>query len=153
MARILLLEGDSPVRTLTRRILVMEGYDVVDVSLTNDALRVMEEATFDLAVIDVDVANDQGYELLDILHARTETASMPVIVTSSADDPDGVIREARAGVVDRLRKPYGFGQLASAVRRVLERDPAELADLRVIRSNAADLYRETFELARTIKKR
>ena len=151
MARILLLEGDSPVRTLTRRILVMEGYDVVDVSLARDALRVIDEATFDLAVVDVDAADGQSYELLDTLHTRPETSSMPVIVTSAADDPDGVIREARAGVVDHLRKPYGFGQLASAVRRVLESDPADLADLRVIR-NAADLYRDTFELARAIKK-
>jgi len=139
MARILVVDPEAPVRALTRRILVMDGHEVVDVGTGGEALALLTQP-FDVMLVDVAVPDIDGNDLLDAIRLTPCGFVAPMIVTSAPGDAEGAIREARAGVLDRVDKPFGFGAIQSAIRRALESTPKQLDDLRVIRTVAADAY-------------
>jgi DNA-binding NtrC family response regulator len=144
MARILVVEPADPIRALTRRILILEGHDVVDVATATAALDAASGSAFDLVVTEIDVPDMDGFEFIDRLHAVI--AEIPIVVTTARDDAEASLAEAKAGIVDRVAKPFGFGQLSSAVARVLSAEPGQLEELRVIRRNAAESYRSVIKL-------
>ena len=151
MARILVVDAERPIRAFIRRLLILEGHDVLDVGSSADALTAAD-GIFDLIVTDVEGFDDvDGYDLLDQIRARA--THTPVIVVTARDDTEGALREAKAGVIDHVSKPILFGSLTSAVRRVLEADPKMLEDLRVTKTGVADLYRDAIELTRSARGR
>lgn len=136
MARILVVDADAPVRALTRRILVLEDHDVTDVASGSDALAAVARDRFDVILLDVDLPGEKGYDVLDRLRALDDNVA--IIVVAAGTTANGSLREARAGAIDHITKPFGFGELKSAVERVVSSTPEQLRELRVIRSNAAD---------------
>jgi DNA-binding response OmpR family regulator len=153
MAHILVVDAETPIRALTRRSLIMERHDVIDVGTGADALAALRSRIFDVIVIDVDLPDMDGYDLVESIGLRPDSLGTPVIVVTGRDDPVDELRAAGSGVMDRLIKPVGFGQLISAVRRILDVDREKLDDLRVMRSEAADLYRKTIDLTNEARQR
>lgn len=146
MARILVVDPEAPVRALTRRILVMDNHEVVDVTTAADALGAMALNRFDLVLTEVDLDDAPGTTLLDRIRETPAGEALPVIVTSARDDARTAVAEAQAGVLDHLTKPFGFGQLKAAVDRILSSAPEQLDELRVMRTEAAEAYKGAIDL-------
>jgi CheY-like chemotaxis protein len=72
------------------RQLVLAGYDVVTAADGEEALEALEEKRIDAAVIEVQMHDASGYEVVRHLRSRPESRLMPVVLIS-----------ARAGKLDR----------------------------------------------------
>jgi PAS domain S-box-containing protein len=114
---ILVVEDETPVRELVRRVLESAGYRVLPASRPSEAERLLQdEPAVDLLLSDVVMPEMSGYELAArILDRRPEirTLFMSGYAAGAAD-------AASSASSELLKKPFAPDQLAQAVRRVLD---------------------------------
>jgi two-component system, cell cycle sensor histidine kinase and response regulator CckA len=117
---VLLVEDDDSVRALSQKVLVRQGYVVLEASNGIEALRVSDEyaGTIDVLVTDVVMPYMSGSQLADRL--RQSRPSIKVLFVSGYPDEalgaHGVLDPA----VTFLPKPFMPSALASKVRSVLD---------------------------------
>ncbi len=114
--RVLLVDDDGFVRKLARRILLAEGFEVVDCSSPAEALA-LDASTFDLLLTDVLLPGMSGIELVEELRRRGEEP--PALLTSGYCDDISV--RSGEGTLAFIPKPFTAAELVAAVRRVLQR--------------------------------
>ena len=124
MARILVVDDDAPTRTLLRRLLAMEGYQVDEAPDGPAAMVEVGRARPDLMLVDVMMPGQDG---LDLLAQIRKTSTMPVILlTAKSDEGDRVVG-LRSGADDYIVKPFSTAELLARIEAVLrraERTPA-----------------------------
>jgi len=81
MSRILVVDDESNIRVLYADELADEGYEVVTAATIAEATEKLSVGTFDLAVLDIKLRNENGIELLQKL--VKERHEMPVILCSA----------------------------------------------------------------------
>ncbi len=117
---VLLVEDETGVRRLSKRILDNAGYRVLEAANGDEAEIVFERNAdaIDLVVTDVVMPGCGGPELLSRLHARAP--DLRVLYMSGYTSHSSVIR---AGIDPYLlvQKPFTAAQLVQQVREVLDR--------------------------------
>jgi CheY-like chemotaxis protein len=112
--KVLLVEDDVDLAELYRGVLRWSGFDAAHVSDGVSALRVLEEETPDLIVVDMNLPVLNGDQLLREMAAHTELRQIPAIVVTGEDiRPNAAVEQAK----QILRKPCPPDRLVSAVER------------------------------------
>jgi signal transduction histidine kinase len=116
---VLVVEDDDAVRRMTREILMIKGYKVVDVRSGADAIYFMErhKETIDLVLTDVSMAGMKGPELGERL-VKLGSAVRLLYMSAYTEDAmldDGVLCPGTAFI----EKPFSADELARKVREVL----------------------------------
>ena len=120
-SRILIIDDDVGFRDLLRIHLSAAGYQV---QVAEDGVtggRALLAQTPDLIVSDVNMPFLDGFELLSLLRADPETASIPVILLSGRGDGDTMAKAVELGAADFLTKPVTHEQLLDSVEACLAR--------------------------------
>ncbi len=118
---LLLAEDDLDLRTLTREILELQGYAVLEAGDVEDAIRIAErhEAIVHLLITDVVMPRMSGRALADAV--RRHRPNIKVLFMSGYTD-DAIVHH---GVLDPgtpfLQKPFTLATLGRKVREVLDR--------------------------------
>jgi CheY-like chemotaxis protein len=117
---ILLVEDEASVRELTRRVLLNEGYLVLEASDGREAIRVAEQyqGSIDLLVTDVVMPGGMsGRQLVE--HLTPLHGEMKVLYMSGYTD-DAIVRHGvlEAGIAF-LQKPFTLAHLTGKVREIL----------------------------------
>lgn len=115
---ILVVEDDEEPRRLLTEVLRGHGYGAMGVADGASAERALDEVTFDLVLLDLELPDIHGLELLERgngLHPFTQF----IVVTGHAD-VDSAVRAMRSGAFDYLTKPIQTDVLLLTIRRVLE---------------------------------
>lgn len=141
MANILVVDDEAAIRSLMRATLTMAGHHVTEASGGEEAIAKIKRTPFELVLLDLMMPITDGYEVLDRIRAMPSRAHMPVIVvTAKSYDPDGIIREASAGAVDHISKPFDPTELQTLVNRTLASSVEDLEERRHMLSRGASLY-------------
>jgi len=116
--RILVVDDDRSTRTLLRRLLTTEGYDVDEAADGSTALRQVEAHAPDLVLLDVMMPGQDGLEVLEGIRG---TSDLPVILlTAKGDEADRVLG-FRFGADDYVVKPFSTAELVGRIAAVLRR--------------------------------
>lgn len=113
--RILLVERDPHAADFADYFLRTEGYDVTLMLDVDEARGAFEQATPDLAVVDLLISTGRGLEFVRWLH---EHAGLPVLAISTLQQRDAALT---AGASAFLPKPVEPLQLLSTVQDLLGR--------------------------------
>ena len=105
---ILLVERDPYAADLAEYFLRTEGYDVHVVRGVEEAARVVQEESVDVAIVDLMIGGGAGLQLCQQLGDR-----VPVLAVSALDQHD---RALAAGAQAFIRKPFESLTLVSATR-------------------------------------
>ena len=81
MSRILVVDDEANIRLLYSEELADEGYEVVTAGNMAEATARLQDAEFDLAILDIKLKNESGIDLLQKL--VKERHEMPVILCSA----------------------------------------------------------------------
>jgi DNA-binding response OmpR family regulator len=117
--RILIVEDDKPVASFVKQGLESDQY-AVDVAWTGEqAQSLVDEADFDLVILDLVLPKLDGYQVLN--HIRTRKPSLPVMILSCRASVEDRVKGLDLGACDYLPKPFSFSELSARVRALLRR--------------------------------
>ena len=133
MTRVLLVEDDKSIIKNLTRLLEQEGFSVVSREGQKEALKLLSEEAFDLLLLDVSLADGNGFSLCTA--AKRLTAAPVIFLTASADE-SSVVTGLDLGADDYIAKPFRPLELISRIKSVLRRSGKtqsvfELGDLRI----------------------
>jgi putative two-component system response regulator len=118
-ARILIVDDEDAIRRVLRRLLVAEGYDVIEAEDGRRGLELAWIHNVDTVLLDVMMPGLDGFEVCRQLRADDRTAHTPVVVVTAAVDRE-FRRQARAvGADDFLSKPFDEIELLARVRNTV----------------------------------
>jgi len=117
--RILVVDDEESVRTVTAAMLELSGYTVTAAESAEETItRLSQDPDYDLILSDIMMPSTDGLTLLDQL--TTDHHGIPVVMFSAINDVDVVINAFRRGAIDYLLKPFQRAELDSIVLRAVE---------------------------------
>ncbi|HZB09495.1 MAG TPA: PAS domain S-box protein, partial [Rubrobacter sp.] len=128
--RVLLVE-DNPADVRLVEILLSEAGSSADFEVAHserfaEALQRLEEATFEVILLDLSLPDSSGLETVSRMRAAAPRT--PMVVLSGQDDEEVAFRAVQQGAQDYLIKGQGDGNLlARTIRYAIERQRAEEA--------------------------
>jgi DNA-binding response OmpR family regulator len=123
---ILVVEADSAMRDFLAGHLTADGFSVETASCAEDALEQLGSLFPDLAIVDVELPDHSGLDLLahvrgcDGVASRVDPAVPVVALVPTADELD-CVRAFERGADDVLAKPLSYRELRCRVSAVLRR--------------------------------
>lgn len=119
--RLLVVDDNKVNRLLLGRGLEQQGHQVAFAENGRHALEMLHESEFDLMLLDIQMPEMDGYQVLEKLAADLDLRDLPVIVTSSLEDLDSVVRCIEMGAEDYLTKPVNPVLLRARIGAGLEK--------------------------------
>lgn len=120
---VLVVDDDRNIRRTLALCLESEGHRVVCAAGTPEALAEATHRSFDIAFVDLHLGDTDGLDLIPAL--LTASPWLKVIVMTAYASLDSAVEAMRRGAVDYLAKPYTPAQVASSVRKVMEKHAME----------------------------
>ena len=122
-ARVLVADDQRDVLEALRLLLKPEGYSIETASSPSAALRALETADFDVALMDLNYTRDttSGQEGLDLLtRIAAIDPTLPVIVMTAWGSVEVAVEAMRRGARDFIQKPWDNARLLSILRTQIE---------------------------------
>jgi CheY-like chemotaxis protein len=119
MPSVLVVDDEEQIRRLLTRWLAGWGYDAKEAANADDAIVMMTSQPADIILCDVNMPVHDGIWLAEQVRGRWPQTA--VIMASSAQDMDTVMRMRKQGAVDYITKPFGREMLRQALQRASEK--------------------------------
>lgn len=117
-ARLLVVDGTLLAREAIARTLELDGAQVAMVDSGEAASAILEQAEFDLIVLDIDLPGRSGFETLRRLRERSD---VPVIITTGTSNVADRVAGFDLGADDYILKPVEVPELSRRARMLLRR--------------------------------
>ncbi|MEU6716610.1 response regulator transcription factor [Nonomuraea purpurea] len=117
-ARLLVVDDEPNIRELFSASLRMAGFEVLTAADGKEALRVAEESTPDLVMLDVMLPDLDGLAVAGRLRSRGRR--VPVLFVTAKDTPEDRIAGLGLGE-DYVTKPFSLEEVIARIRAVLRR--------------------------------
>jgi two-component system response regulator RegX3 len=116
--KLLLVEDDQGIVENLTAFLKEEDFEVEAVNGQKDAIRCLEEKKYDLMLLDVSLADGNGFAVCAAAKAITD---IPVIFLTASGDEYSVVTGLDMGADDYIAKPFRPRELVSRMKSVLRR--------------------------------
>ena len=120
-ARLLVADDNKVNRLLLTRSLELQGHRVVSAENGRIALEMLRAEAFDLMLLDMEMPELDGFQVLEQMVGDSKLRDIPVIVTSSLEGVAHVVRCLELGADDYLHKPMNPGLLKARINSSLEK--------------------------------
>ena len=123
MPRVLVVDDDPMVCVAIEVYLKSQGFDVTVADGADAGMLALEQATFDVMLIDVFMPHIRGFESIRIFHERAP--DVPIVAMSgyafanTERAPDFLRMTLELGAARCLRKPFAPGALLATVNECL----------------------------------
>jgi two-component system response regulator HydG len=118
--KVLVVDDDPVVLRAAQEILSREGYQVVAIDDSVEALAAVKDPSFDVAVLDIKMPNLSGMDLLKAL--KSARPDVEVLMMTAFATVETAVEAVKAGAYDYLTKPFeNIDVLSLAVARAAEK--------------------------------
>src|SRR3990167_2300238 len=125
MPRILVVDDEPVMRTITESILAQHEFDVSTVDSAEKAIALINAGTIpDLLLLDVLMPGMNGFEACRILRQTTDLEHLPIIMLTALDDQASIDEAYRCGATYFITKPLNIPLLPHRVRYLLRSSEA-----------------------------
>ena len=115
---ILVVEDEELMRSILRKLLEDEGYDVFTADTAESALTVFPENDVAVTLTDIKMSGMDGIELLDRIKSIDEEAV--VIIMTAYSSVDSAVAALRMGAYDYITKPFVNEDLLQTVKNAVQ---------------------------------
>lgn len=140
--RILVVEDEPHMLDLIRLALESAGFLVSGATTGEEAMRRVREELPDLVLLDVNLPDMSGFDVLEDVRAHVQ---VPVIMLTVQATEDDRVHGLELGADDYIAKPFGHRELISRIKAVLRRtemaSPVPRNQVRVDEDLAVDFDR------------
>jgi response regulator RpfG family c-di-GMP phosphodiesterase len=119
-ATILIVDDDEGVQSFCRFLLSQEGYGVLQATTGDAALRAGTSHPIDLCLIDLNLPDGHGFELIERL--REQHPQALIVIITGDQDQELLLRSLQLGVKNYLLKPFSADQLLQTIEQTLADD-------------------------------
>lgn len=119
MAKILLAEDEEVLRMLVVDTLEDEGHLIVETSDGEEALKRIEEETFDLIILDYMMPLLTGLEVIEKINHMPERKNSKILMLSAKSQKADQERVLQAGATHFMSKPFSPMELARKVEEII----------------------------------
>ncbi|MCW8800214.1 MAG: response regulator, partial [Desulfobacter sp.] len=116
---VLLVDDDELSIGLTARRIENAGYKVLRASRGQDALSIVRTKDIKLALLDINMPDISGLEVLNHIRAIKPKEELAIIMVTAIEDPDIVIDCINAGADDYIMKPFHPAELTARINTIL----------------------------------
>ena len=113
--KLLLVDDDPDLLTVTSFALQQAGYLVVKADSCPAALRVFESEKPDLAILDINLPGGTGF---DLCASFRRTSRMPIMMLTVRGEEEDLVRALELGADDYLTKPFSPRTLLARVKEI-----------------------------------
>jgi two-component system response regulator MprA len=123
---VLVVDDDYAIREALERALRANGYDVALATDGSEALRAIDEMSFDAVVLDVLMPGRNGIDLCRSLRAAGNR--VPILILTARDAVPDRVAGLEAGADDYLVKPFALEELIARLRALVRRIGADVSE-------------------------
>ncbi len=116
--KIVVIDDDPTILRLVRDYLVQEGFCVLTAANGTDGMKLIENQSPDLVLLDWTLPGTSGLEICKYLR---ESSSIPIIMLTGRSGESERVLAFEAGVDDFIVKPFSLLELVARIRSVLRR--------------------------------
>lgn len=128
MATVLVVDDTPDIRLLLRAVLEQHQFHVEEAPNGAEALRRLDGGEwFDVVVLDVQMPDLDGWEVLGRIRDHAAAAEMPVILCTVKSQLEDTRRGWELGCDGFVNKPFSVTEVAEEVVMALSRSPGERA--------------------------
>ncbi|MGN0413060.1 MAG: response regulator transcription factor [Lachnospiraceae bacterium] len=138
MTKILLVEDDAMIASGIKYALEMEGYEATHVTNIKDALDIITEINFDLAILDMQLPDGIGFDVSD----KLKTTTTAIIFLTVVDDENNIVKAFEDGAADYVVKPFRIRELLARVKRTLSNQNSKARTPNLIRIGNTEINTE-----------
>jgi class 3 adenylate cyclase len=120
-ARLLVVDDNKVNRLLLARNLELQGHSVASAENGRVCLDMLRRERFDIVLLDMEMPELDGFAVLEQMVGDLQLRDIPVIVTSSLEGMDNVVRCVELGAEDYLPKPVNPVLLKARIGASLEK--------------------------------
>lgn len=118
--KVLYIEDNFDNMILVKRVLEIEGYEVIGAETGQEGLTKAQQNTPDIVITDINLPDIDGYQITDTLKKNHKTAHIPVIAMTAnvmKKDRENVIQ---AGCDGYISKPIDVDDLPGQIENFLK---------------------------------
>jgi DNA-binding response OmpR family regulator len=116
--KVLVADDDAELRELIAFTLAQAGYLVIKASDGSAAVRLFNEESPDLVVLDINMPGLSGFQACEAIRARSR---VPVMMLTVRGEEEDLVRALGLGADDYLTKPFSPRTLLARIRALLRR--------------------------------
>jgi DNA-binding NtrC family response regulator len=117
--RLLLVDDDESLLEMMQERFDLQGIKIATCARGKDALALIERERFDIVILDVNMPDING---LDLLHQiKASHPELEVIMLTAHASIESAIQAMKAGAYDYLTKPFHFNELEIHVQKAFEK--------------------------------
>lgn len=116
--KILVVDDEQLIRWSLEQNLTKQGYEVVTAASGEDALRMVQQESPDLMLLDIQLPGINGIEVLEKVKAMEE--DVIVIMVTALGVLETAVKAMRLGAFDYINKPFNLDELAIVIKKAFE---------------------------------
>lgn len=120
MKHVLIIDDEPEIRQALEGILAEEGYAAVSVGTAAEALVLLRDADFDVALLDIWLPDRDGLDVLAEIRGLNAEQAPEVIIISGHGTIEAAVRATKLGAFDFLEKPLGMERTLLVVQHAME---------------------------------
>ena len=121
MANIYIVEDDTNIQEIEAIALKNSGHSVEQFDDAAHFYKKLEEKLPDLAILDLMLPDEDGYEIVKKLRQNPATKKLPVIMVTAKTSEIDMVRGLDIGADDYIKKPFSIIEFITRVKAILRR--------------------------------
>ena len=120
MKTALIVEDSNTTRSLIKSVIEEVGdINAFEAATGFEALKALPRQPFDLIIVDINMPDINGFELLNFVKNNDQYKSIPVVIVSTESSEDDKKKGMALGAAAYLTKPFKLEELQGIVRKAL----------------------------------
>lgn len=143
MKNIILVVDDDKTNLMLAQKILLPQYRIAATNSGTAALKYLENNRPDLILLDINMPEMDGFEVMDRLREKEETAAIPVIFLTADNKADTEVKCFQMGAIDFVTKPFVPDILLSRVAKTIELEQYRNNLERMVKEQAEKLTENT----------
>jgi len=120
MNHILIVDDEAEIRSSLEEILREEGYGVATAGTAAEAIAMVQDAPYDVVLLDIWLPDRDGLDVLNDVHALAAEARPEVVIISGHGTIETAVKATKLGAYDFLEKPLSLDRTLIVLKNAVE---------------------------------
>ena len=129
---ILVIDDEQEIRESLEQLLKLDGYRTDCASTGNEGLKRVEDGIFDLVLLDINLPDRSGLDLLKAI--KQDSPDVGVIMITAYDSSQTAFQASKQGADSYITKPWDNDKLLLEIRNTLDKSRLQVENIQLRRA-------------------